>query len=327
MSFFQKIKTPLLVLIIIALLGVIVYMFFFDKEPQAPKEQYEWESALEPEIIEYGGAQWTANPNVTTVLIGGVDTVGKLNLSATEGGQVDVLMLLVVNSETKTVDIMQINRDTMTDITVLNENYVKVGTARAQIALSHSYGNGGTVSAKNTVESVENMLYGIDIDKYMFVNMDAIALINDFLGGIEVDVVDDFSAVDATIPKGEVKLSGTQAMNFLRARMALADPSNTARMARHRQYMASLVQALKVCVTNATDSPLQLYNSIYDYMVTSLSASELASLVANTADYTINDVIVPVGSFSENTQLEEFNVDEGWLYNTVVSLFYRRIYE
>ena len=291
MSFFSKIKTPLLILIIFLLIGAIVYFAFFDKTPTPPKEQYQWESMLEPEIIDYGGAQWSPNPEVTTVLIGGVDTVGKLNLSADDGGQVDVLMLLVINSGTKTIDVMQINRDTMTDITVLNENYVEIGKAHAQIALSHAYGNGGTVSAKNTVKSVEDLLYGIDIDKYIFVNMDAVEIINDFLGGIEVEVVDDFSAVDASIPKGTVKLTGAQSLSYLRARTGLEDPSNTARMARHREYMRSLFEAIRICVTNATDSPLELYNRIYDYVVTSLSSTELASIVANTAGYTINDII------------------------------------
>ena len=327
MSFLKKFKTPLLILIIIALLGAVVYLYFGDDNSTAPKEQYEWESALQPEVIEYGGAQWSLNPNVTSILIGGVDTEGKINLSSTTGGQVDVLMLLVINSETKTVDIMQINRDTMAQIKVLNENYVEVGSTYAQIALSHAYGNGGTISAKNTVESVEGMLFNANIDKYLFVNMDGIGIINDFLGGIEVDVVDDFSGIDPTIPMGAVRLNGSQALNYLRARTGLADPTNTGRMARHRQYMAKLIEALKVCVSNATDSPLTLYNSMYGYMVTSLSASELASLVVNTADYTTNEVMVPVGTFAENTQLEEFTVDDGWLRNAVMALFYRRIYE
>ena len=327
MSFFNKIKTPLLVLIIIALLGAIGYLMFFDDPDPAPKEQYEWESSLQPEIISYGGADWAPNPDITTILIGGVDVAGKLNLSAGVGGQVDVLMLLVVNSGTKTVDMLQINRDTMANVTVLNDNYVETGKVRAQIALSHAYGNGGTISAKNTVKAVEELLFDIDIDKYMFVNMDAIELINDYLGGIEVEVVDDFSAIDATIPLGPVKLTGSQALSYLRARTGLSDPSNSARMARHRTYMSSLVNSLRTCVVNATDSPLELYNRIYDYMVTSLSSTELASLVSNTADYTVNETIVPEGTFSENTQLEEFNVDEGLLRNVVVSLFYRRIYE
>jgi len=327
MSFFNKIKTPLLVLIIILLVGVICYFAFFDREDPAPKEQYEWESMLEPEIIDYGGAQWSPNPDITTVLIGGVDVAGKLDLSAENGGQVDVLMLLVINSGTKTVDILQINRDTMAEITVLNDNYVETGKVRAQIALSHAYGNGGTISAKNTVKAVEELLFNIDVDKYMFVNMDAVELINNYLGGIDVEVVDDFSAIDATIPMGPVKLTGSQALTYLRARTGLADPSNSARMARHRAYMASLVTALRTCVTNASDSPLELYNRIYDYMVTSLSSTELASLVANTADYTINEITVPEGTFSENSELEEFNVDEDKLRNTVISLFYRRIYE
>lgn len=327
MSFLNKYKTPILILIIVCLLGVIAYFYLFDNPDAPPKEQYEWESTIETEIIDFDGAKWTNDPNITTLLIGGVDTVGTLNLSSKDGGQADVLMLLVINSAKKTVDILQINRDTMAQIPVLNDNYMESGTVTAQIALSHAYGNGGTVSAKNTVKAVEKLLYDIKIDKYIFVNMDAIALINDFLGGVEVVVADDFSITDSTIPMGPVKLTGAQALNFLRARNGLADPSNNARMARHRAYMSSVIPLLKTRLASAPDTALDLYNKIYDYMVTSLSASELASIVSSTNDYITNEIIVPPGTFAENTQVEEFYVDEFELRRTVVSLFYRRIYE
>lgn len=327
MTFFKKIKTPLLTALMIALsLGFV--RLLLDEQPAEPLPEYVWQSTLTDGLVDYGDQKYQPDPDVTTLLIGGVDNYGKLDLTADGGGEVDMLMLLVINDRLRTVDILQINRDTMTLIDVLNENDIRIGDATAQIALSHAYGNGGTVSAKNTVAAVENLLYGIDIDEYMFVNMGAVPVINDFFGGVEVEIEDDFSDVDLSLVEGErIRLSGQQALTYLRARKDLNDPTNVNRMERHRVYIAGLLEAVRICVSNAADSTFSLYNSIYDYMVTSFSATEMAALVLQSADYEINEITVPEGSFSETSQLEEFYVDNEKLRQTVIELFYRSVNE
>lgn len=327
MSFFKKFKKIIVKVVVIAL-ALTVGAVLVDDEPAAPQEEYVWNTTIQSEYIDYNGEKYEQNPNIETLLIGGVDNYGTVNISATTGGQADMLMLLVVNHDAMTVDIMQINRDTMANINVLNENHISVGTAKAQIALSHAYGNGGTVSCVNTVDAVEDLLFGIDIDKYLFVNMGAIPTINDFFGGVSVTIEDDFSDIDLSLVKGEtVLLNGTQAFNYLHARKDMNDPTNTNRMQRHRNYIAALIPTIRARFTNSSASALELYNSIYDYMVTSISAMELASLIAKSAEYTVNEITVPDGTFAENTELEEFYVDDTLLREKVVQLFYRKIYE
>ena len=53
---------------------------------------------------------------------------------------------------------------------------------------------------------------------YISMNMDAIAILNDAVGGVTVNVTDDFSAVDPSITKGEVTLKGDQALTFIQTR-------------------------------------------------------------------------------------------------------------
>mgnify|MGYP000585160404 FL=1 len=68
--------------------------------------------------------------------------------------------------------------------------------------------------------------------------MDAVPILNDLLGGVEVTVLDDFSGIDDTLIKGEtVTLHGDHALTYVRERYGLEDSSNSTRMVRQRQYM------------------------------------------------------------------------------------------
>ncbi len=327
MKIIKKLKYIISVIVIVVLLAVIGYIYF-DDEPEQQLDEYNWQSTVQTEYIEYGGEKYEKNPNVRSILIGGVDSLDKIDLSSNHGGQTDMLMVLVLNSDTKTIDILQINRDTMTLIDVLNENNISVGDATAQIALAHSYGNGGTVSSSNTVKAVENLLFGIDINKYIFLNMGAIPTVNDYFGGVEVLIEDDFSNIDLTLVKGEtVRLDGVQALNYLRSRHDINDPSNINRMKRHRTYINSFINSVRTYFSDIDNAKFDLYNNIYDYMSTSISQIELASLIKQSYNYTINEPIVPEGNFSQSSSLEEFYVDDEKLRETVIRLFYRKVYE
>ncbi|MBR4891369.1 MAG: LCP family protein [Clostridia bacterium] len=325
MNFFKKNINIILSVLVLIICALTWYVWDSSKTTEPVSEDYVWNSTLETEYIEYNGRKYIQNPDIETILIGGVDKDGKIDMSTPNesGGHADMLFLVVINSRTKTVDKIQINRDTMTEIDVLDDNFSVKGTAIAQIALAHAYGNGGSVSCHNTVKAVENLLFGIEINKYMFLNMGAIPKINDFFGGIEVLVEDSFAGIDDTLVRGRrIKLTGKQAYNFLRSRKGLEDASNVNRMKRHRQYVDNMIDTIKDSVEKEEISVFDLYNEIYDYMATSLSASEITSLVVKTKDYTDNNIIVPKGEFNEENEFMEFYTDDEALRRLVMDLFY-----
>ena len=89
-------------------------------------------------------------------------------------------MLVIMDDETKEYSLLHLNRDTMTDITVLDITGLrKAGTVKAQLALSHTYGNGLHNSCLNTVDAVSTMLYGLRIDYYLSMTMDAAQILTD----------------------------------------------------------------------------------------------------------------------------------------------------
>lgn len=58
-------------------------------------------------------------------------------------------------------------------------------------------------------------------------------------------VTEDFSDVDATIPLGEVTLTGEQALHFVQTRKDVGDQLNLSRLEREKTYMSAFLMALK----------------------------------------------------------------------------------
>ena len=59
------------------------------------------------------------------------------------------------------------------------------------------------------MKAVSNLLFGIEINHYLSFTMDAVALVNDLVGGVQVEVLDDLTFLDPALRKGEtVTLKG-----------------------------------------------------------------------------------------------------------------------
>lgn len=57
------------------------------------------------------------------------------------------------------------------------------------------------------------LLYGVEIDHYISLMMDGVAVLNDLAGGVTLKVMDDFGAFDPALVQGEtVTLRGEQAL-------------------------------------------------------------------------------------------------------------------
>ena len=115
--------------------------------------------------VEHDGKRYERRRDVDAVLIAGLDkfeTSGGKD-SYVNDRQADFLLLLVIDHKAKTCSAVHINRDTLAEITVLGIGGKKVGTITGQLALSHTFGSGGTDSGRNTARAVSH-LFGITID-------------------------------------------------------------------------------------------------------------------------------------------------------------------
>ena len=196
---------------------------------------------------DYQGRTYIKRPEVTTLLILGVDRHAEdERVGFRQGGQADFLTLVALDHTSKTVHQLQIDRDTITDVKVLGVLGDDLGTRPLQICLSHGYGGTEEECCEHTVEAVENFLDGESIELYVAVNLEAIRVVNAALGGVTVTLTDDFSHLDpAMTPGTRIKLNDSQAEIFVRSRMSVGDGKNSSRMRRQRAYITSAVAIMR----------------------------------------------------------------------------------
>lgn len=275
--------------------------------------------------VYFNGKQYRWNQDVEAYLFMGIDRTGEAQSSGSYngGGQADVLLLLVVDQERESFRVLQINRDAMAEVEILGVRGDVIGTEYKQIALAHFYGNGLEKSCENTVRAVSNLLYGVYIDGYAAIQMEAVPILNDMVGGVTVTIEDDFSQVDDSLIQGEtITLQGEQAMHFIRSRMNMGDSSNLARMDRHRAYLHGFDEAFTAAAKQDVELVLNMYDAAHDYLVTDMGSGLISRLAQRCLGYTNGGVITMEGEVRLGETFMEFYPDENSLRQKVLDLFY-----
>lgn len=278
-------------------------------------------------LISYQGGWYAPKKKIETMLMIGLD---KFEADQYLDGynntqQSDFLLLLVLDKENKTCSMVHLNRDTMTEITVLGLKGEKAGTINGQLALAHTYGSGGKDSCRNTARAVSGLLYGVTIDHYMSITMDAVKLLNDFVGGVTVTIEDDFSNVDPALKQGEtITLHGDQALTFVRSRGNVADGTNLNRMKRQQQYFTEFQKAFTQKLKDEPDSLTKMLFDVSPYMVSDCTVNQLQTLYERMATYESLPTRTIDGEAVEEQGVMAFYPDESALRKLVIELFYDR---
>ena len=279
------------------------------------------------QTVTYKGDTYVPRKNIESFLLMGVDHEGDVQQYGNYGGgQADALLLVVVDRDSKEYTILQINRDTICTVELLDMNGQPTGElTQMQIAMAHAVGTGVEDSCENTVRAVSKLLYAVPVDGYAALNMDAMALLNDIVGGVTVTIEDDFSGYDDSLKMGEtITLDGQQAYHYLRGRMSVGDGANTSRMRRQRTYMTEFLKKAQRQLADDKNMANTLYNELTPYMVTDLSGNDVSTLLETSQYYSSRGIITPEGTVKRGGTFVEFYADEAALKELVLSLYYEK---
>lgn len=297
---------------------------------------YTWETQRSvgylPEVnrntITYQGVTYRQRKDLDTVLIMGLD---KYDADQESGKylnrqQSDFIMLMVVNRDEKSYSILHLNRDTMTDMSVLGDRGERVDRVNGQLALAHTYGSGGAYSCRNAVEAVSNLLHGVKVDHYLALTMDAVAMLNDLAGGVTVEVLDDFSDIAPELVKGKtVTLMGKQALTYVRTRWGMEDSSNLRRMERQRQYLQALQEQINRKYQEDPDFFARALKETANYLQSDLTGNQMSLISERVNGYTFTGFETIPGEAKLGETYMEYYVDEDALMDTVLRLFYKPV--
>lgn len=191
----------------------------------------------------------------------------------------DFLLLAVINRTERTIGFLQLNRDTIAEIDLVNPDGSSYASAEQQLCTAYWYGVDEEAGCENTVKAVSRLLGGLHIDGYYNLNMADIGTLNHAVGGVAVTIESDFSDVDPTLKQGEtITLDDEQAETFVRSRMKVDDGENLSRMKRQKQYMEAMMK--KVTEESAKDAgfALNVYEALADVAVTNMSGGLISDL-------------------------------------------------
>lgn len=229
-------------------------------------------------VLEHEGETYYYRQNeITNYLLIGLDNNDVNQITAYQkGGQADFLVVLSIDRLNGTITPVMLDRDTMTEVQTYGIFGDPSGSKVMQLCLAQSFapisGYGGT----NTVQSVEKLLHGIKIDHYVTLDIDAVPVLNDAVGGVEVTLQDDFSMYDPEMVAGEtIRLEGKQAEFFVRGRMTVADGTNLSRMSRQKEYIASFITQFRKASKEDPNKLAEILDKISKYMETDASRDTL----------------------------------------------------
>lgn len=274
--------------------------------------------------VEWKGKRYTYNDELINILFLGIDKADVIESTYAPGdaGQSDCIMLLSLNTQTKEGRILQINRNTMTQIDIYDEYGNYMDSMEGQLALQYAYDIGGTSSCWAVKKTVGELLYGLSIDGYFALDMEGIPDINDALGGVDVLMKQDYTMIDPSFTEGTViHLTGTMAQTFVRYRDTGQFNSVQNRMERQVDYITSMIDSMKKA------GGRKLYDVLSPYLdtriVTNLDADQLNALTEYT--YLTEEVEYLPGEMKQGETYEEYYVDADKLQDLLFRTFYTEV--
>lgn len=283
----------------------------------------------DPDVIWYNGKAYRYNHDLVTMLVMGIDqesdTIEEKDDVSGESGQADTIFLIVMDKSKDEIKMISISRDTMTQIKTFDYKGNYLGKSKNHLGLAYSFGDGKVTSCQYMVDAVSNLFYGMPINGYVALNMNAVAMINDAVGGVTVTVPEDMTQVDPSFAEGAaVTLTGDQALKFTRYRDTEKDFSNNSRMERQKQYLVNFMgQAVKAMKADM-GLPVSLYQSLTDDMVTNLSLDRSVYLATEAMNmhFTADGIVSLKAKSKKGSVYDEVYVDDDALYDLIIQTFY-----
>ncbi len=285
-------------------------------------------------IVAADGTKYVYNENITSILCMGVDELQEKGIVG-ENSAADALFLVTIDTVTGKTTVINISRDTMSDISIYSNQGAFIETRNDQIALAYAYGDGEETSCENQVTAVRNLFYNIPINSYASINLQGLETLNDYIGGVTVVSSETFSGSKWKdvyyFEKGKTyTLWGEQAHVYVRSRDHSNVEGNNSRMQRQMSYLNGFASKVIENAKNDISSIVDLYNVATPYICTNLNVNKVTYLAVNAlqANYgRFETLSIPVEKIIEGEDEEaQLYIDEDAFFNDVfLKVFYTPI--
>ena len=269
--------------------------------------------------VTYNGIKYEVNRSLDKVLFLGIDTsdLSREGIGIDEGGRSDTIILFVIDNDNETITPLEINRDTMVEVDIYDNDGNYLSHGQKQIAMQYAYGDSSQKACRLTKEKVSDLLGRTRINSVISLTMEGIEPIVDSIGGVDIKLVSDETDLDPTYTEGTViHLDGAAAKAFVHDRDVETRGSNISRMSRQTQFMIALFQTIK----SKGDSVIEtMENAAGDYLYEDIDADSVKHL--SQYEYSEEMLTLPGENKTGNIH-DEFYVDDMKLTEMILKLFY-----
>lgn len=294
-----------------------------------PTDTVKQEVPIDADWIDEKGNAYNYRDDVISILLMGVDYMADAKEfwdedMVSNGGNADVLALVVMNTKTFDFDILYIPRDTIANVIVMDADGNYMDTIRTNISTSHSYGDGGKLSCQLTADAVSRLLMGAPVDRYAALNSDAILALNELVGGVQITFDSDCTELHPSFYEGNtVRLNNLYFSMLVTYRdMDVTDSAYTRGM-RIMNVLKALFDQLKEKIMENPAVALEIFSSFSEHITTDLDLSEITFLARNIGkmDFSMDAIVRLQGESVMGDEYAEFHADPEWIHDFVVEHF------
>lgn len=276
--------------------------------------------------VTYDGKTYVYNDHLSNYLFLGVDNDTVLADDATSvpgnGGQADAIYLVSYNRAEKSVAIIAIPRDTMTQIETFSLDGNSMGFATNHLSLQYAYGDGKHESCKLMENAVSGLFDGLPINGYVTVNLESLPHLTELVGYVDVVVPDD--SLEAEHPEfkegATVRLTSSNTETFVRSRDIDVSQSALTRIQHQKVFINAFLDRVRELQSEDASTVTTIYEGLQQHMLTNLGADVMVDLVEASRK---GDIETIPGTGTTGDEFDEYEVDEAELYRLIIQDFYQ----
>ncbi len=328
--------TTVAFLLVMTALGIAILLVYSDglrgsmfssRDPVV--SQVQQEMPVDADWIDKYDNAYNFRDDVITILLMGIDDMSETTDlwnedTVSNGGNADMLGLVIMDTTTFDFSVLYIPRDTITDVIAMDAEGNYIDTLRSQICTSHSYGDGKELSCRLTADAVSNLLMGAPVDRYAALNQEALQTLNEIVGGVRITFDADYTDVHSTFFEGN-----TVTLNnwYFRRMIVYRDTANADaaydRGMRIMSVMKALFNQLKEIISKDPTIALEIVSKLSAYLTTDLDIAEITYLARNIGqmDFYSDSIIKLPGYTVMGETYAEFHPDADWIHDFVVEKF------
>jgi len=322
----------LVLLAALAIAGIAYYKSMLSKVnyvqmPSRPTEAVVTEAVETTQARAETNAPTTEETTVETTVppmkpedILNVLVVGQSGRAGETAALADTMILLSVNTYTKTLTLTSFLRDTYVDL----PDYMGHTCGWNKLTSCYALGNswGGTAGAMDMTNICLENNFGVEIDYNVEINFESFIKVVDLMGGVELDLTQaeaDYLNTDfydgQTFQEGFSSLDGTDALSYARMRKAAGDnDSDIKRTSRQRYMLECLFAKLR---RQSLPDIQKIINEVLPMVTTNMPADKiteyLGKILPMLTDLTVESGTCPIDD-GKYRWAEEKDTPDGRVY-------------